>query len=240
MLRKVFVFHHSLTALVHYSPLNDPIRLKLCSPNCEIFYYWYLSSFKLAAIQVRMNHIVSHLRVPMAPVQNSLAIRPFEAHEWPKYREARLRSLADSPDAFSSTLAEAQDRSLDDWAARLAAATVSGQDYPLIAELDGDVIGLAWAKVDATTSSVVNLFQMWVAPESRGRGVAAALLREAIKWARSRNAHVVQLGVTCGNASAVRLYAREGFRDFGSPEPRGPGSPLLEQTMRLAIKETAG
>jgi GNAT superfamily N-acetyltransferase len=176
----------------------------------------------------------------MTSVPNFLAIRPLEAHEWPKYRAARLRSLADSPDAFSSTLAEAQDRSLDDWAARLAAATVSGQDYPLIAELDGNVVGLVWAKVDAATSYVVNLFQMWVAPESRGRGVAVALLQEAIKWARSRNAQLVQLSVTCGNASAVRLYAREGFRDCGSPEPRGPGSPLLEQTMRLAINGTAG
>jgi GNAT superfamily N-acetyltransferase len=176
----------------------------------------------------------------MAPSQKSLAIRTLEAHEWPKYREVRLRSLADSPDAFSSTLAEAQDRTPDDWAARLAAAAVSGQDYLLIAELAGAGVGLVWAKVDATNSSVVNLFQMWVAPESRGRGVAAALLQEAIMWARSRKAQVVQLGVTCGNESAVRLYVRKGFRDFGSPEPRSPGSPLLEQTMRLVIDERAG
>jgi GNAT superfamily N-acetyltransferase len=176
----------------------------------------------------------------MAPLQKSLAIRTLEAHEWPKYREVRLRSLADSPDAFCSTLAEAQERSPDDWAARLAAAAVSGQDYPLIAELAGAPVGLVWAKVDATNPSVVNFFQMWVAPESRGRGVAAALLREAIQWAKSRNARVVELGVTCGNASAARLYVREGFEDFGSPVPRSPGSPLLEQTMRLAIDEMAG
>jgi GNAT superfamily N-acetyltransferase len=170
-------------------------------------------------------------------MQNSLAIRPFEAHEWPKYRELRLRSLADSPDAFGSTLASEQDRSPDDWAARLSAAAVSVQDYPLVADLAGVAVGLVWAKVDATNPSLVNVFQVWVAPESRGRGVAAALLREAINWARSRNARVVQLGVTCGDTSAARLYAREGFQDFGPPEPRRPGSPMLEQTMRLEIKE---
>jgi ribosomal protein S18 acetylase RimI-like enzyme len=170
----------------------------------------------------------------MVPLPNSLAIRPLEAHEWPKYREVRLRSLADSPDAFCSTLAAEQDRTPEAWAARLSAAAVSGQDYPLIAELAGAVVGLVWAKVDGTNPSVVNVFQVWVAPESRGRGVAATLLREAIKWARSKNARFVQLGVTCGDNSAVRLYVREGFQDVGSPEPR-QGSPLLEQTMRLAI-----
>jgi GNAT superfamily N-acetyltransferase len=173
-------------------------------------------------------------------MQNSLAIRPLEAHEWPKYRELRLRSLADSPDAFGSTLASEQDRSPDDWAARLSAAAVSGRDYPLVAELAGAAVGLLWAKVDVANSSVANVFQVWVAPESRGRGVAAALLREAINWARSMNARVVQLGVTCGDTPAARLYVREGFQDFGSPEPRRPGSPLFEQTMRLAIGERAG
>lgn len=167
-------------------------------------------------------------------METSLAIRTLEAHEWPTYREARLRSLADSPDAFGSTLASEQQRTPDAWAARLSAAAVSGQDYPLIAELAGAAVGLLWAKVDATDASVVNLFQMWVAPESRSRGVAAALLREAIKWARSSNARVVQLGVTCGDTAAARLYVREGFQNFGSPAPR-PGTPLFEQTMRLQL-----
>jgi GNAT superfamily N-acetyltransferase len=174
----------------------------------------------------------------MAPLQKSLIIRTLEAHEWPTYRAVRLRALADSPDAFGSTLAAEQDRTPDAWAARLSAAAVSGQDYPLIAELAGTAVGLVWAKVDATNASLVNVFQMWVAPESRGRGVAATLLREAIKWARSKNARIVQLGVTCGDTSAVRLYVREGFQEFGSPELR-PGSPLLEQAMRLAIDESA-
>lgn len=164
------------------------------------------------------------------------AIRVLEAHEWATYRDARLRSLADSPDAFGSTLAEELERTPDAWAARLSNAAVSGQDYPLIAELAEQVVGLVWAKADATTPSVVNVFQMWVAPECRGRGVASALLRAAIGWARSRDACVVQLGVAWGDTAAVRLYLREGFKAFGVPEPLRGDSPLLSQTMRLAIE----
>jgi ribosomal protein S18 acetylase RimI-like enzyme len=167
-----------------------------------------------------------------------LVVRALEAQEWPKYRDLRLRSLADSPDAFCSTLAEEQMRASDVWAARLSAAAVSGRDYPLIVELAGAEAGLLWAKVDGTDASIVNIFQVWVAPESRGRGAAAALVREAVRWARASNARVVQLSVTCGDTSARRLYVREGFEDVGSPVPRGAGSPLLEQNMRLVIEES--
>lgn len=163
-------------------------------------------------------------------------IRLLEPHDWPAYRQMRLRSLADSPDAFGSTLAEEQARPADAWAARLAAAAVSGRDRPLVAEAAGAPVGLLWAKVDATDASVVNLFQVWVAPEGRGCGVGASLLHEAILWARSANARSVQLGVTQGDTPAVRLYARAGFRPFGAPEPLRPGSPLLSQPMRLALE----
>jgi ribosomal protein S18 acetylase RimI-like enzyme len=173
-------------------------------------------------------------------MKDPLVVRTLQPHEWPAYRDMRLRSLADSPDAYGSTLAAEQDRSPDEWAARLSAAAVSGRDCPLIAELDGAAVGLVWAKVDAKDAAVVNIFQMWVAPETRGRGVAAGLLREAIGWAKSRGARSVQLGVACENASAIRLYAREGFEVFGSLAPMRPGSRLLEQTMRLELGEGRG
>lgn len=162
-------------------------------------------------------------------------VRPLAASEWADYRDARLRSLADSPDAFGSTLADEQARSDEAWAERLARAAASGVDCPLAAARGGAVIGLLWAKQDAADPGVVNLFQMWVAPESRGRGVAAALLRAATGWAGARGANVVQLGVTCGDSAAVRLYLRAGFKEYGVPEPLRPGSLLLSQTMRLAL-----
>lgn len=170
-------------------------------------------------------------------MEASLTIRTFRPDEWPTYREVRLRSLADSPDAYGSTLASEEARSPDDWKARLAAAAESGKDYPLVAELAGKAAGLLWAKVDSSDPAVVNIFQVWVAPESRGHGVAASLVREAINWAKSKNARVVQLGVTTGDTAARRLYIREGFRDFGTPEQR-KGSTLFEKAMRFMIDQS--
>ena len=171
----------------------------------------------------------------MVALQTSFAIRRLEAHEWQTHREIRLRALADAPDAFGTTLAEAQARGADAWAARLSVTADSGRDFPLIAERDGAAVGLLWAMVDEADSTMVEVFQVWVDPESRGLGIAAALLREAIAWAKSKDARVVQLGVTCGDTPALRLYRRAGFQDVGLPEPLRPGSPLFGQTMTLMI-----
>lgn len=162
-------------------------------------------------------------------------IRHIAPDEWATYKGIRLRALADSPDAFCSTLAEEQVRTPAAWEDRLAAAAISGKDCPLIAEVDGRPVGMVWAKVDPGSASVVNVFQMWVAPEGRGRGVGAALLEEATAWARSKHARVFQLGVTCGDSPAYRLYLRAGFEPVGAPEPQRPGSALFIQNMRKQL-----
>jgi ribosomal protein S18 acetylase RimI-like enzyme len=167
-----------------------------------------------------------------------ICIRRFAPQEWPAYRALRLRSLADAPDAFGSSLKAEEAWAHELWMARLTAAAVSGRDCPLVAESggpDGAMLGLVWAKCDAADAGIVNLFQMWVAPEARGRGVAAALVDEAVAWARSIQARIVQLGVVCSNEPAIQLYVRKGFCKVGEPEPIRPGSALLEQTMHLAL-----
>lgn len=162
-------------------------------------------------------------------------VRRLEADEWPTYRELRLLALADSPDAFGSTLAAEQARSDGEWSERLARGAASGLDLPLVALAGDRAVGLAWAKVDASNPSIVNLYQMWVAPEARGQGLGRALLREAVAWARARQAAAVQLAVTAGDSPAMRLYVREGFRPQGPAEPLRQGAALLALPMVLFL-----
>jgi ribosomal protein S18 acetylase RimI-like enzyme len=171
----------------------------------------------------------------MAKGAGTVVVRRLAAHEWPLYRALRLRALADAPDAFGMTLAEAELRTETDWAWVLNLGAASNRDLPLVAELAGSPAGLAWAKVDANEASRVNLFQVWVAPESRGHGLAAALLDAALAWARTTGAREMRLGVVCGNDAARRLYERAGLRAIGEPEPQRPGSSQMEQLMRLDL-----
>jgi ribosomal protein S18 acetylase RimI-like enzyme len=161
------------------------------------------------------------------------SIRTLHPDDWPVYRDLRLRALAEAPYAFCGTFAEESQRTDDAWAARLAAPALGAyqQGWPFAAQLDGTPVGLSWVKMEGAAAS---LYQVWVAPEARGRGVGAALLDAAITWARARKANALHLSVTSGDGAAARLYRRAGFVDVGAPTPR-PGTALFEQAMVLAL-----
>ena len=169
---------------------------------------------------------------------SAFVVRRLGADEWQAYRAIRLQALAQDPDAFGSTLALEQALAPATWSARVAKAAVSGIDCPLVAEAAGALVGLAWAKVDAARPGNVNLYQMWVAPQWRGQGVAGALLRAATAWARERGAQSLELGVNCANPAAIGLYAREGFLVVGAPYPMREGTALMEQRMQLVLSTT--
>src|SRR5262249_15304723 len=167
------------------------------------------------------------------------AIRTLAADEWRLYRDLRLRALADSPDAFGSTLAQEGIRPDTDWAQRLASSADARVNLPLVAEVRGELVGLAWARIDMSDPDVAALYQMWVAPTYRGRGVGRKLLEAGIPRGTARKTRLLGLGVEGRGRHARRLYERAGFAPLGEPGPLRPGSTLLAQHMRLALKTAA-
>lgn len=55
------------------------------------------------------------------------------------------------------------------------------------------------------------VYDIWVAPEARRRGVARLLLRHATEWCRSRKLGSLKLEVSMTNTAARELYASFGF-----------------------------
>jgi GNAT superfamily N-acetyltransferase len=73
------------------------------------------------------------------------------------------------------------------------------------------------------TSTSGMISGMWVDPTYRHRGIGQALMAAVIDWARAQGAERLELGVVEGNAPAIHLYERFGFKEVSRPMPAPPG-----------------
>jgi GNAT superfamily N-acetyltransferase len=141
-------------------------------------------------------------------------IRALSPEEWPVVRDVRLRSLADAPYAFTSSYERESAFDAATWRDRASNCRW------FVAVEDGEVIGVAggvdgWSGDPATRE----LVGMWVAPSSRGRGLARSLLDAVAGWARSEEALTLSLGVRLGNDAARLAYLAMGLRPTGEMLP---------------------
>lgn len=131
--------------------------------------------------------------------------------------EVRLRALRDHPEAFGSSYEETRGMAPEDLARRFRADWVEGGAmFGAFSEgrLVG-VVGLARSP-RAKRRHRAGIRSVYVAPEARGRGVAAALLAAAIRRARAwGDVEVLDLSVGVDNGAARRLYAGFGFETYG-------------------------
>ncbi|WP_165821097.1 GNAT family N-acetyltransferase [Nocardioides gansuensis] len=148
--------------------------------------------------------------------------------DWEAFRDVRLRALADSPDAFAVTLAEAESQPESLWRERLS----TGDPRLLALDDDGRPVAMGCLRVPPERSDQAYVWGMWTDPSHRGRGHARALLETLLAWARERDLDVT-LQVTEGNATARELYVSFGFEPTGETEPLRPGAPLSVETMVL-------
>ncbi len=171
----------------------------------------------------------------MGDRSRAIGVRPFQPHEWRLYRELRLNALRDAPDAFGSTLAREEAFTEPEWIRRLAVGAASSLDLPLVAEESGRAVGLAWVRIDADDLTTATLYQVWVHPEFRRRGIGEGLLASALAWAKGAGAGTMVLSVACGPDSALEFCRRAGFVEAGNPSKLRPDSDLLQQPMRRSI-----
>jgi GNAT superfamily N-acetyltransferase len=148
------------------------------------------------------------------------AIERLQPGAWERFRELRLRALAEAPDAFGRTLAEEEAMPPADWRARLE----SGDSATFIASCAAGDLGLVVGAVWHGIPSAAGLFAMWVAPQARGSGIGGRLVNAVIEWARARGHSSLLLDVADANLPAVALYHSQGFRPNGVrgtlPPPR--------------------
>ena len=89
----------------------------------------------------------------------------------------------------------------------------------LIAEIDGQVAGYAFCILQLTENDpvlcdrkVLYIDDLCVEETMRGQGIATALYRRTLEFARELTCDAVTLNVWCGNDSAMKFYERSGFK----------------------------
>lgn len=145
-----------------------------------------------------------------------IAVRRLGREDAAVFRDIRLASLREAPEAYGSTLADWVDTGLETFAARTETSIVLG------GYLDGHLDGLAILDREkgGHTRHRGLLTAVFVHQAARRKGVAAALLAEVARAARAEKLSQVELAVADGNADALQLYQRMGYRVWGR-HPRG-------------------
>ena len=149
------------------------------------------------------------------------AVHRLAGDEWVTLRAARLAALADAPEAFRTTLAEATAFDETTWRAQLDAQAW------FVAEA-ARVVGIAAGGPHRGGDPQVRVLRaMWVAPPERGQGTAAALVDAVCRWARGDGA----TRLTCWALEAVprarAFYRRYGFVEVEPFAVHADGAPPM-------------
>jgi GNAT superfamily N-acetyltransferase len=161
-----------------------------------------------------------------------MQIREVSPEEWERFRDVRLRALADSPSAFGSSLRREQRQPQAAWRERIS---WRGGGVTFAAVEDGAWLGIAGAYPDDDAPTCMWVVSMWVAPEARRRGAGRSLLDACVGWARERDAEEVRLWVTTTNTSARALYEAAGFEPTGATQPLPSDPSFEEEELRLTL-----
>lgn len=169
---------------------------------------------------------------------SNVKIRVLTLQDWRLYKSIRLTSLEDSPDVFGSTYEQEAALTDAEWRARLDLAFRGLEALPLVAELAGHAVGLAWGVLHEQNSKTAHIYQMWVSPAQRGKGIAHSLLSEITAWAFHKGCEHMALAVTTCNEAAVSLYNASGYLPTGPLEALRSGSALMVQPMVKRLDNT--
>jgi RimJ/RimL family protein N-acetyltransferase len=143
--------------------------------------------------------------------KSSIKVRRLETDDLASFRELRLEGLKIHPEAFASSWEYEAGKPVSWWAERLESNIVLG------GWVDGSpLVGVAGLRVqDAVKIRHKGvLWGMYVRPEARGTGLAAALVQRVVEHARTLVEEIC-LTVVTSNVTASRLYRAAGFKEYG-------------------------
>lgn len=91
---------------------------------------------------------------------------------------------------------------------------VEASDYSVAAEIEGLIVGFAAVKYEEWNKRAV-VTGIYVAPESKGKGVGRALIDSVLNYAKTTPARCLWLETQNINYPAIQFYIKLGFRFCG-------------------------
>ncbi len=152
-----------------------------------------------------------------APLQPPVRIAMLTAADAPAYKPLRDEALRRFPEAFTSDYATAVQRPAASYAERLGAPAAHGFFLGAFDAAGQLVGGLGCEREERLQQRHgAQVVAMMVAAHAQRCGVGRLLLEACIaRAAEMPGLEQLTLTVTAGNAHAVRLYERAGFRAYG-------------------------
>jgi GNAT superfamily N-acetyltransferase len=153
-------------------------------------------------------------------VASDVTCTQLSPEDWKRYRDIRLASLLENPEAFGGKFDDEklfdEERWLLDFAKHsVLVASLDGIDAALmfIENLDGDFGATCWVG------------GCWSDPKYRGTGLMRAMFNFLDSHAKQNGWEIQGLGVWKDNFSAIAAYEKLGFIAMGDPQPssRQPG-----------------
>ena len=141
---------------------------------------------------------------------HNLQIRLLTPDDAPRYRDIRLDSLRQNPEAFGSTLEHESAMPLSWFAERIVKGNIFG------AFAGGELLGVAgyWPQEGAKVSHKAGFWGMYVRKPARRSGLGQRLV-EAVVSRASKRVEQIQLCVASDNEPAHKLYLKAGFSEYG-------------------------
>ena len=153
--------------------------------------------------------MIATAHISVKPNMSPLTLEPMSVRDWPAVRAIYLEGIATGEATF-----ETEAPSWEEWdAAHLPFAR-------LVARADDNVSG--WAALSPVSrrkayAGVVEV-SVYVAEQSRGKGIGTALLERLIAESEQNGTWTLQAAVFPENAATLALHKRFGFREVGRRE----------------------
>jgi len=145
-----------------------------------------------------------------------MEIRILDSKDAEMYRELRLQSLKENPEAFLTTYEMEKAKPLEQLQSNLIA---SDHRFTLGGFIDNELVGIATFVRESNPKIVHkgNVYAVYVSPERRGKGIGKSLVQHLVMKAKqSDGLEQINLAVISNNHAAKRLYEKFGFVAYGT------------------------